>query len=41
MFNNPIKDKVVVGMGTCGISSGANIIFDILKNEKLTPGSPG
>ncbi len=35
MFNNPIKDKVVVGMGTCGISSGANIIFDILKNEKL------
>lgn len=35
MFNNPIKDRVVVGMGTCGISSGASVVFDILKKELL------
>lgn len=35
MFNNIVsnKDKIVVGLGTCGISSGADKIYDELKSK--------
>lgn len=38
MFNNmesPNKVKVTVGLGTCGISSGASKIYDILKEKNI------
>lgn len=38
MFNNvesPNKLKVTVGLGTCGISSGASKIYDILKEKNI------